>query len=344
MAIMSFPTVYLSLPGVCFPENRFTNDDIIKKLQKNYRGSVKSWPSIESAVRRVLEICNTKVRYLDLDPSSRVAKYAAKAALQCLDRNSTRLDEIDLVIFSGIAREYFEPATAMEVAQTLGIKQTHAFDVTTACVGQLEAIQIACAYLNMYEHYRTALICTAELSREFLSFDIQSTKDLYLKAAGLTIGNAASCMLVRKEPWQGGCVRLITANTYSLPKHWELCQVPIHGTFQSSSTELMKLHKYIVPQVKKFLGQLNWKANDVDYYIFHQPSETATKKVIGGVGANLDRGIYTHHLYGNNASATIGVVFDHLLKEKKLRAGDKLLFGSAAGVFSMVTIAGEWVI
>jgi len=166
----------------------------------------------------------------------------------------------------------------MEVAQTLGIKQTHAFDVTTACVGQLEVIQIACAYLNMYHDYRMALTCTAELSREFSSFHIQSFKDLYLKAAGLTIGNAAACMMVRRKPWPNGCARLLGANNYSLPKHWELCQVPIHGTFQSSSTELMKLHKYIVPQVKNFLGHMNWKANDVDHYVFHQPSETATKK------------------------------------------------------------------
>jgi len=80
---------------------------------------------------------------------------------------------VSLIIFGGIAREYFEPATAMEVAQILGIKETHAFDVTTACVGHLEATQVACSYLNMYDHYRTALICTAELTREFLSFDIQ---------------------------------------------------------------------------------------------------------------------------------------------------------------------------
>ena len=194
----------------------------------------------------------------------------------------------------------------------------------------------------MYDHYRTALVCTAELTREFLSFDLQSTDDLRLKAAGLTIGNAASAMLIRKDPWQQGCVKLAAANSYSVPKHWELCQVPIREQFLSSSAELMKLQRYIVPQLKKFIATLGWAATDIDHIVFHQPSEAATKKVISGMGADPRQGVYTHHLYGNNASATIGVVYDQLLKERQLRSGDKILFGSAAGGFTMVTLAGEW--
>ena len=204
----------------------------------------------------------------------------------------------------------------MEVAHKLGIRETHALDVTTACVGHLEAIQVAMGYLNMHEHYQTALVTTAELSREFLSLDIQTPSDLYLKAAGLTIGNAAACMLVSKKPWSGGCVKLISADTFSLPSHWELCQVPIHGQFISSSTELMKLHRNIAPRLKVVFERIGWQANDVDHYVFHQPSEYMTRKILSTIGADEAKGIYTHHLYGNN--------------------------GSAASGFTMMTAAGIW--
>ena len=69
--------------------------------------------------------------------------------------------------------------------------------------------------------------------------------------------------------------------------------------------------------------------------------EKATKR-FAKIGVELDRGVYTHHLYGNNVSATIGVVYDQLLKERELNPGDKILFGSAASGFTMVTLAGEW--
>jgi 3-oxoacyl-[acyl-carrier-protein] synthase III len=339
---MTFPTLYLSKPGITFPEKRYENKNILDEVHSRFNGSPEDWKALSGAIGKVFEKCNTKTRYLDLNPKSRVAEYAVKASNSCLERNRVSVDEIDLVIFAGIAREYFEPATAMEVACKLGLKETHAFDVTTACVGHLEALQVASAYLNMSERYNTALICTAELSREFLCFDIQSASDLYLKAAGLTIGNAAAAMLVRRTPWEDGCIRLISTDTFSLPTHWELCQVPINGQFLSSSTELMRLHKYIAPRLKIVFKKLGWQPNDVDHYVFHQPSEFMTKKILQEVGAETERGIYTHHLYGNNASATVGVVYEELLKQRTVAPGDKLMLGSAASGFTMVTAAGEW--
>ena len=340
---MTFPALYLSKPGVCFPEKRYSNEDILDEVHRNFKGDEEDWKGISGAIGKVWEKCNTQARHLDFNPESRVAKYAATASAIALEQNNVAVDDVDLIIFAGIAREYFEPATAMEVAATLGIKETHAFDVTTACVGHLEALQVASAYMNMNDRYQTALICTAELSREFLTFDIQTASDLYLKAAGLTIGNAAAAMLVRRTPWPGGGIRLISIDTFSLPSHWDLCQVPIHGHFVSSSTELMRLHKYIAPRLKIVFEKLGWQPNDVDHYVFHQPSEFMTKKILQEIGAETERGIYTHHLYGNNASATIGVVYNELLKQRTLKPEDKIMLGSAASGFTMVTAAGLWV-
>lgn len=335
--------LYLSKPGIALPKDCYDNAAITEMVKKNYKGNRVAWKAIEAAIGKILKRCNTELRYLDFDPNSRVADYAVQAAKNCLERNSTSVEDVDLVIFGGVAREYFEPATAMEVSMKLGIEETHAFDVTTACVGHLEAVQVACAYLNMHDHYQTALVCTSELSREFITYDIQSVSELQYKAAGLTIGNAASCFLVSKEPWSNGCVRIISTDTYSMPSHWKLCQVPIHGTFTSSSTDIMKLYKHIIPRLRILLDKLSWSANDIAHYIFHQPSEFMTQKILSKLGADLDRGVYTHHLYGNNASATTGVVFNHLLEQLEPSVDDKLMLGSAASGFTMATLAGIWV-
>ena len=204
--------------------------------------------------------------------------------------NDVSLDEVDLVICGGIARQYFEPATAMEVAAKLGLKRTHAFDVTAACVGHLEAIQTAAGYLALHDNYRTALVCTSELSGPFLSYDIQNVRDLQMKTAGLTIGNAAACMLVRRKPFPSGGIRFKAINTFTAPDHWHLCQVPIGGTLVSSSVELMRLGKYIPPWVKERLGALGLQPNDIDHYIFHQPSEIMVRKILTDIGVDPDRG------------------------------------------------------
>jgi 3-oxoacyl-[acyl-carrier-protein] synthase-3 len=230
----------------------------------------------------------------------------------------------------------------MEVAAKLGLKRTHAFDVTAACVGHLEALQTAAGYLTMHDSYRTALVFTSELSGQFLSYDIQSVRDLAIKTAGLTIGNAAACMLLRKKSFPGGGIKLKAINTFTAPDHWDLCRVPIDGTLVSSSVELMRLGKYIPPWVKERLGALGLQPGDIDYYIFHQPSEVMVRKILTDIGVDPERGVYTHALYGNTASASVGVTYRQLLQDQPVKIGDKIVLGSAAAGYSMVMATGEW--
>lgn len=340
---MSVPELYLSKPGVTFPATRVDNAEIIRRVRAEYRGPESEWSTLESAIEHVFGLCRTQVRYLEGDDQARVADYAVSAAQNCLEVNDASLDEVDLLVCGGIARQYFEPATAMEVAAKLGLKQIHAFDVTAACVGHLEAVQAAAAYLTLHPSYRTALVCTSELTGHFLSYDIQGVKELYKKSAGLTIGNAAACMLLRSKPFSGGSIRLLGIDTHAAPAHWHLCLVPIDGTFVSSSVELMRLGKLIPPLLKKNLASVGWKPTDVDHFVFHQPSEIMVRKILEDIGADPEKGIYSHHLYGNTASASVGVTFHQLLKERKVKPGDKIVLGSAAAGFSVVVATGEWV-
>jgi 3-oxoacyl-[acyl-carrier-protein] synthase III len=341
---VSLPELHLSKPGVQLPATRVDNAEIIRRVRAAFKGSDAEFVSIASAIEHVFGLCKTRVRYLEPDAMRPgiLADYAVEAAKQCLEINGVPLDEVDLVICGGIARQYFEPATAMEVAAKLGLKRTHAFDVTAACVGHMEAIQTAAGYLALHDNYRTALVCTSELSGPFLSYDIQTVRDLQMKTAGLTVGNAAACMLLRKKPFPGGGIRLKAINTFTAPDHWNLCQVPIGGTLVSSSVELMRLGKYIPPWVQERLGALGLAPNDVDHYVFHQPSEIMVRKILTDIGVDPDKGVYTHALYGNTASASIGVTYRQLLEERRVKIGDKVVLGSAAAGYSMVMATGEW--
>jgi len=341
---MKPPALYISKPGVSFPRTKVDNDGIVERVRQNHRGAETEWHVLEAGIRRVFLTCNSQERYLDdADGESRIADNAVAAARHCLEVNETSLDEVDLLISGSIARQYFEPATAMEIAAKLGLTATHAFDLTSACVGHMEAIACAAAYLTMLPHYRTALVCTSELYGDFLSYDLQSIRDLHLKSAGLTVGNAAACVLLRRTPWPGGGIEILATDTYAVPDHWDLCQVPIRGTLFSSSVELMRLRKLIPPRLRHILDHLGWNPADVDHLVFHQPSEPMLRGIVEDTGCDPARAIYTHHMYGNTASASVGVTYHELLKQRTPKHGDKILLGSAAAGFTMVTVAGQWV-
>jgi 3-oxoacyl-[acyl-carrier-protein] synthase-3 len=332
----------MSKPGVVLPSERIGNDELLRIIRSNYKGPAKDLRFIEGVAARTLRQCGSQYRYIEPDPSVRVADYASRAAQACLDANGVSADEIDLLINGGIAREYFEPATAMEIAAKLGIEEIHAFDVTSACAGQLEAIHIACSYLNMHDHMDTALVCSAELTREFLCYEIQSIEELGYKLAGLTIGNAASAWLIRRESFSSGCIRMLAMRNYSLPQYWHLCQAPINGTFFASAGELFKLNVHVAPELGRMLECVGWSPEDVDHFVFHQPSEKMIKRVLLDLVADPQKAVYCHHLFGNTSSTTVALAMHQLLQERELEAGQKLILSTAASGFTMVTAAGEW--
>ena len=339
---MSLPPLYLSKPGVAFPSTRVDNAETIRRVRACFKGPDADFAVIAAAIERVFRLCGTRQRYLEPDVTKHTADYAVEAAQHCLEVNAVSLDEIDLVVSGAIARNYFEPATAMEIAAKLGLKKTHAFDVTAACVGHLEAVHAAAGILNLHEDYRTALVCTSELSGNYLSYDIQDVGDLQTKSAGLTIGNAAACLLLRKTPFPGGGLRLTSIDTGTAPDHWDLCQVPIDGTLTSSSVELMRLGKMVPPWVTERLAAIGLRPDDIDHYVMHQPSESIIRKILEDMGVDPQKGIFTHSLYGNTSSASVAVGFKHLLEDRTVRPGDKLVLGSAAAGFSMVMTTGVW--
>jgi 3-oxoacyl-[acyl-carrier-protein] synthase III len=339
---VSLPELYLSRPGVQFPGTLVDNAEIIRRVRARFKGSDEDFVTVASAIEHIFGLCKSRTRHLETAEGGRVADFAVAAANDCLQVNGVTIDEVDLVINGGIAREYFEPATAMEIAAKLGLRKTHAFDVASACVGHLEAVQTAIAYLNLHPGYRTALVCTSELSRQFLSYDIQTVRDLYMKSAGLTIGNAAACVLVRRTPFPNGSLRLISIDTISSPEHWDLCQVPIDGTLFTSTVELMRLGKLIPPWIKERLTAIGLLPDDIDHYVFHQPSEIMVRKILEDTGVDPKKGVYTHSELGNTASASVAVTYQRLLEERTLRPGEKVALGSAAAGFAIVMAVGEW--
>jgi len=340
---MSFPVVHLSRPAVVLPSGRVDNDEVLRRIRESYRGRPSLWPIVEESIRYVFARCNTHVRFFEPDDDVQVADYAARAATACIEANELLPDDIDLLIFGGIARNYFEPATAMEVADRVGIKRCHAFDVTSACVGLLESIHVASSYLALHPEIRTALVCSAELTKKFLSFDLQGPADIMRKAAGLTVGNAAAAFLLRREPFPEGSLRLLDIANMSLPKHWDLCKVPIDGTFDSLSTELMKLNIHAPPELKKLFDRVGWKAEEIDHFVFHQPGDAVVLETSQAMGIDTRKVVLTHRYFANTATTTVPLALDHLLKERKILGGDRIVFSSAAAGFTMVSGAGVWV-
>jgi 3-oxoacyl-[acyl-carrier-protein] synthase III len=339
---MNLPCIHFSRPAIVLPDEALDNHAVLRRVRDSFRGAVSEWEPIEQGIRYVFDRCNTQVRYIEPDATLSPGEFASRAATSCLWQNGVEASEIDLLVYGGIARDAFEPATASEVAARLGAKPLHAIDVTCACAGLVEALHVVAGYFALHDELKTALVCAGELMRDHVSYDIQSVEDVATRAAGLTIGNAAAAILVTREPLPGGSARLVDIRHKTLSQHYDLCTAPVDGHFMSRSKELFALAIHVPPEVRSLMDSVGWSPADVDHYIFHQPSEAILKRVFGELGARPEACVHTHSLFGNTASTSWALALDHRLKDGTVDGGDKIVIASAASGFTIVGAAAVW--
>lgn len=335
--------LYLSRPALWLPETKLTNEDVLERIEARYRGPAGQWPLIRRGVELIFDACQSRERYVEADPAARVATMAVRAARRCLAQHEVEPEQLDLVIYSGIGRDYLEPATAMEVAGKLGLEETRALDVTSACAGQLMGIATACAWFHMDESLQTALVCAAELPRDPLVYDIQSYEELPYLGAGATVGAGASAFLLRRAPLRGGSLRLRGCDSIALPQHWPLSQTPLRGRFTAQSSELLRVGTEAIEPLRRFWDRLGWTLDSLEQLLVHQPGQALHQRLLDHVGVPAERALNVHPLYGNTASVAVATAWhEHHLRRPPQDGARLALLASGAGLSGCV-IAGEWV-
>lgn len=342
---MKINNTYLSAPEVLTAKSPYSNKEIIKRVEENFKGSKSELRKIKSGISFVFKYCDTDIRYLDTEENQSPIDRAVEVSQKICAKNNIIPSDIDLVIYGGIYREYFEPATAMEIASRLGIVKSHSFDVTTACAGLLQSVNVAASMMMSDPSIKTALCCTTDFPDVAINYDIQSFEELALKAAGLTLGSGSAAWLLTREVLNDGSLKLLEIQNTSIASAYELCKVPVaERKFISNSKEIFDLGiKHVPDEIRNMVDKLNWNMDDIDYFISHQPSRKIIYQICDILKIDHKKAPITHHLYGNTVNSSVPMTLDYLLKNTKLNNNTKLILSSAAAGFTMLTIAGEWI-
>ncbi|MEJ5275935.1 MAG: 3-oxoacyl-ACP synthase III, partial [Thermogemmata sp.] len=139
------------------------------------------------------------------EPGYPLSEGAATAARKALAAAELDPSQVDVLIYAGVCREQFEPATACAVAARLGIGG-HAliYDLSNACLGVLNGVLDIANRIELGQA-RAGLVVSAETAREInenIIDQIIRTKSLELfraSIATLTGGSGAVAVLVVSE-------------------------------------------------------------------------------------------------------------------------------------------------
>lgn len=341
-AAMMFPELYLSAPAAVLPELALTNQDMLQRVRESFVGDEAEWDRISRRIRGVFRLCGSEIRYREEKNPFPMADHAIAAAQLCLDAQGISASKLDRVIYGGISREYFEPATAAEIAGKMGAYGSVPFDVVGACAGSMAAMYTFSAHRALDLSVKTGLICTLGVTVGHITTRIQTADEALELAAGLTVGNAATAMVMSAEP-TASCGKVLLVRMEGASEYWNLCRAPLNAPFVSQSTEIFRAsHERTVPHLRKTLEMVGWRPEDVDLVVAHQPSNRVLREVAESLGIPVERAPRIHHLYGNTESSSVPLTLWHILKTEGIKPGSKVLLVTSAGGLLIVSAALIW--
>ena len=287
-----------------------------------------------------------------------LSEAAAQAAQNALTHSEVKAHEIGALVYGGVCREDFEPATACHVAARLAKRglpiadDAAVFDVSNACLGVVGGIVEVANRIELGQ-ITAGLVVSAETAREINDITIEGlqqapTMERFTRSiATFTGGSGAVAVLVRDATQTRSPRRqLLGGATASDPSQHMLCRwgvrkpaVPIslsHAEQFASTDSAAVLEHGVALGVRtwaRFLKALGWSAPDIDRTVCHQIGAAHRDTMLRTLEVSPDRDFITYPWLGN--MGTVSLPMSAALAEQRgfLRPGHTVgLLGIGSGL------------
>jgi len=332
------------------PDNELSNSEAIDLFREKCEKTVSAeeWEEIERRIAFFINMSGINTRRL-APKNSNVMKLAFAAATDAVTKANMNPEEIDLVVYASVSRGWLEPNTAVTIQNYLGATNATSFDILDACAGWIRALHVIHSMLQAGT-YRNALIINLEAGMlDFIHFGLENTDEIKDYGAGITLGNAATAMLVEASEDDD-----FYFNIKTFPDATDLCMIPLDnvgsfypasendktpaaGKFMAKSTPLLK--KTISSMIDVFNDDPKLVGKDFDIIFTHAVVERAFKEIAAGTKVPLENHYSTLGKFGNTASATVPLAMSLASEEGRLKRGQQvgIAIGSAGITVAFAT-------
>ncbi|QEH37093.1 3-oxoacyl-[acyl-carrier-protein] synthase 3 [Aquisphaera giovannonii] len=291
----------------------------------------------------------------------RLSEGAAQAARRALEQAEIRPEEVDALIYGGVCREYFEPATACHVASRLGIgPDATVYDLSNACLGVLNGI-IEIANRIELGQIRAGLVVSCESAREINEIMIERMRQdpsmEYFKysLATLTGGSGAVAVLLTDGSFSGSRRRrLLGGVTQTAPQFHNLCRWGIealkpltsHQFLQFTSTDSSAVLTHGVElgirTWQAFLRKLGWVRDRIDRVICHQVGASHRDTILRSLGIGIEKDFSTFPYLGNMGTVSLPLTAALAEDREVVRSGDRVAFLGIGSGLNCLMLGVEW--
>ncbi len=350
---MKYSNVFIDAIGYELPPHVVTTDEIEARLQPFYdavgfqQGQLGTLTGIKER------------RYWDVEHT--LAEASAKAGTKALEQAGISPDQVEAVVFCGVGRDGFEPATACGVADALKVSPTaQIYDVSNACLGVISGMVTVANAIEL-GHIRSGLVVSCETARQIVDATIdeintQKSVAFYQKTiATMTGGGGAVAVLltdgslgndqIRRHAILGGTVRQATQFHHLCRWAFDEPGMPTaakvrmrtdaHGVLENGLTLAKETYE-------QFKSQMNIPDDKPDKFICHQVGATYQKHVQQNLGINPEKDYATFQYLGNMGTVSLPMTAAIADEEKFLKSGDYVGFMGIGSGLNCLMMAVLW--
>mgnify|MGYP001815818162 CR=1 FL=1 len=305
--------------GSYLPEKVLSNHDLEKIMDTS-----DEWIRERTGIRR---------RHIAADGET-TASMGLEAARRALDAAGAEADEIDLIVVGTCTPDKVIPATACIIQRELGIRGCAALDMNAACSGFLYGIDLANRFLTT-GGARKALVIGAETLSRITNWEDRTTAVLF--------GDGAGAIVLEAADEQG----VLSTHIHADGAYEELLQtrqgisIGFDASCESGAYIEMQGNAVFKRAVATFdsiaretVADLDGHLDDIDWFIPHQANMLIIKAAAMKLGMPMERVIATVDEHANTSAASIPLALDLVVREGRIRRGDKILMAAFVAGFT----------
>ncbi len=258
---------------------------------------------------------------------------AQKAAERLFEKNAGIKEKIDAIILVGHGYDYKAPITAAILQNKLGIsKKCLTIDLPHGCTGYINGLAVTKGLIDggMCEHI---LLLTGDTPSFVIAKDNSELNSIFSDSATATyisknVGENLYEKFVFGTDGAGVNSLIVRRSSSRLPADTDYLKEKgrLNGTMEMNSTEIFLFAIKTVPQlIKDTLEKNNIKAEDIDYFVFHQANTFLLDVLRRKLKLPAEKFYNDISKTGNTVASTIPIALNDLIEKKKLTKGMTIL-------------------
>ncbi len=310
--------ISLKACGSAIPKKYLSNDDLANMVDTS-----DEWIFSRTGIRG---------RHVLLEDES-LSDLCIEASKKALENSGIKAEDIELIIVGTSTPDNNFPNTACVIQAALGVNKAFGFDISAACSGFVYAMHVARALLKTGS-YKNALVLGGDALSKIIDWKDRSTCVLFGDGAGAAV---LECSNEDESD-------ILSSVMYSDGVRKDVLTCPSKGDYPFIKMQGQDVFKFAVRTVpetlEKAMAEAGISKNEVKMYVLHQANIRILEAVAKRLGESMDKFPDNLERVGNTSGASVILLLDELLRNKKLQKGDIIVMcGFGAGLtWGAVTI------